>query len=234
MRTRMENAEAPAEAAPILHRAAAGLALGLPGMAPAHMLRADFSRLLPRLHPHRLSRELLVRAAKLRHHSSEPLALDATAGLGEDALVLAAAGFRVDVYESNPLTAALLADGLERAASVPELAAICARMLLHEADSVQAMREWPQNEPPPDVVLLDPMFPARKKSALVKKKLQLLQMLESPCADEAALLDAALALGPRKIVIKRPRTGPPLAGITPTYSLVGRAVRFDCLVCPPR
>ena len=87
----------------------------------------------------------------------------------------------------------------------------------------------------PDVVLLDPMFPPRKKSALVKKKLQLLQLVEQPCPDEAALLEAALVLAPRKIVIKRPRNGPPLAGVAPTYSLAGRAVRFDCLVpLPPR
>lgn len=220
--------------APLLHRDAAGLALGLPGMAPAHMLRADFMRLLPRLHPTRVHRELLVRAAKLRHHAGEPLALDATAGLGEDALVLAAAGFRVDMYESNPLIAALLADGLERARNLPELAAICARMQLFEADSIAAMRERAPARPMPDVVLLDPMFPPRKKSALVKKKLQLLQLVECPCPDEAALLEAALALAPRKIVVKRPLKGPPLAGLAPAYSLTGRAVRFDCLIPFPR
>lgn len=220
--------------APVLLRDAAGLALGLPGMASAHMLRADFSRLLPRLHPHLLNRELLVRAAKLRHLTDEPLALDAAAGLGEDAFLLAAAGFRVELYESNPLIARLLSDGLERAAALPELAGIRARMRLHEKDSVQAMRNWPSDVPRPDVIFLDPMFPPRKKSALVKKKLQLLQLVERPCDDEAALLEAALSLAPRKIVIKRPLKGPWLAGVAPAYSLSGRAARFDCLVPSPR
>ena len=79
------------------------------------------------------------------------------------------------------------------------------------------------------MVLLDPMFPARTKSAQVKKKFQLLHHLESPCEDEAELLDAALAARPRKVVIKRPPKGPYLAGKKPSYSLTGKAVRYDVI-----
>ena len=85
----------------------------------------------------------------------------------------------------------------------------------------------------PDVVLLDPMFPTREKSASVKKKAQFLQHLEAPCGDEAALLEAALAARPRKVVVKRPPKGPHLAGVRPTYSLEGKAVRYDVIVPPP-
>lgn len=41
---------------------------------------------------------------------------------------------------------------------------------------------------------------------------------------------AAIAAGPRKVVIKRPAKGPYLAGIKPNYSIDGKAVRYDCIV----
>lgn len=85
---------------------------------------------------------------------------------------------------------------------------------------------------PPDIILLDPMFPSRQKSALVKKKLQIIQKLELPCMDEQELLLAAMAAKPKKIVVKRPAKGPYLAGMKPDYALCGKAVRFDCLIGP--
>lgn len=74
------------------------------------------------------------------------------------------------------------------------------------------------------------MFPARQKSALIKKKFQLLQQLEQPCTDEDALLHAAIASAPYKIVIKRPLKGAWLADRKPDYSLKGKTIRYDCIV----
>lgn len=208
-----------------LRRDADGLALVGEGM----VLRADFSRLLPRLRSDRLSRELLVRAARVRGVEA-PTAVDATAGLGEDSLLLAAAGFSVRLYEKDQVIATLLRGALERAAALPELSDVVARMELLEEDSVEAL---PHLDFSPDVVLLDPMFPERTKSAAVKKKFQLLHHLERPCENEGELLDAALAACPRKIVIKRPPKGPVLAGVKPSYQVTGKAVRYDVIV-PPR
>lgn len=201
-----------------------GLVLVGDGMA----LRADFTRMLPRLRPDRLARELLVRAARVRGVEA-PVVVDATAGLGEDSLLLAAAGFSVRLYERDPVIAALLRDALERAADLPGLADAVSRMELFEEDSIAAMRTL---DTPPDVVLLDPMFPERTKSAAVKKKFQLLHRLEQPCDDEFALLDAARAACPRKIVVKRPPKGPLLAGAKPSYQVIGKAVRYDVIVVP--
>lgn len=188
-------------------------------------VRGDFSHLFGRLKPANLSRELLVRAARIKGAHGPLTAVDATAGLGEDALLLAAAGFEVQLFERNPVIAALLQDALARAAHQPELADTVARMHLTESDSIDYLTALDEA---PDIVLLDPMFPEKRKSAAVKKKLQLLQRLESPCDDEAALLDAALAAKPHKIIVKRPVKGPFLAGRTPSYSLSGKAVRYDC------
>lgn len=195
------------------------------------LLRGDFSRLLPRLRPHNLNGELLIRAARCKEVCGTPTAVDATAGLGEDAFLLAAAGYSVRLYERDPVIAALLADALARAAEQPELAPVVARMQLIVADSTLALPRLPA---PPDVILLDPMFPARQKSGLIKKKFQLLQQLESPCEQEAQLLQAALAASPRKILVKRPLKGPFLAGCRPSYSLKGKAIRYDCILPPPK
>ena len=85
-------------------------------------------------------------------------------------------------------------------------------------------------EGPVDAILLDPMFPAKRGSAAAKKKLQLLQHLKSPATKEATLLDAALSVRPRKVVIKRPLRGPFLAGKKPSYTLRGKLIRYDVIV----
>lgn len=82
-----------------------GLALVAEGM----VLRGDFAHMMSRLRADRLGRELLVRAARV-HGIDAPVAVDATAGLGEDSLLLAAAGFSVTLIERDPVIAALLAD----------------------------------------------------------------------------------------------------------------------------
>ena len=226
----------PAEAgaaALVLHAGQDGLWLteGLSDKTSAWgpAVRGDFSDMRRRLAPHALNRELLVRAAKIKGVES-PLVIDATAGMGEDSLLLAAAGCRVVLYERDAVIEILLADALRRAGSDPALAETISRMQLVAGDSIAALR-IPQ-ETPPDVVYLDPMFPERTKSGLVKKKFQLLHRLEAPADDEEALLAAAIAARPQRIVIKRPLKGPYLAGRKPSYTLSGKKIRYDCIALP--
>ncbi|MGN0361643.1 MAG: class I SAM-dependent methyltransferase [Bilifractor sp.] len=199
-------------------------------------IRGDFSEMLPRLRHNNLTHELLVKAARIRdlEEGRIPVVMDATAGMGQDALLLAAAGFQVELYEQDPVIAALLADTLERAAEDPALSEITGRMHLHEEDSISAMRAlYDASEViRPDVIYLDPMFPDRQKNALVKKKFQLLHQLETPCRNEEELLRAAVEAHPFKVVVKRPRKGPDLAGMKPGYSIPGKAIRYDCFVFP--
>ncbi len=219
-------------------------------------VRGDFEKLLPRIRRGNLHSELLVRAAGFRsmaagkpasaggsgrgslQEAAAPVVLDATAGLGEDSFLLAAAGFRVELYERDEVIAALLKDALARAEDYPELLPAVSRMTLHCEDSIAAMQRIAQAREAgedasavfPDVIFLDPMFPGRTKSALVGKKFQLLQQLEKPCDDEEALLSAAIAARPRRIVIKRPAKGPCLSGRKPDFSLPGKAVRYDVIL----
>ena len=154
-----------------------------------------------------------------------PIVLDATAGLGRDAFVLAELGCAVTMIERQPIIAALLEDGLLRARLDEEIAAIIARMQLIPGNAIALMQDWTGE--PPQVIYLDPMFPHREKSALVKKEMRLFRPLVGDDDDAPALLAAALALASHRVVVKRSRTAPPIAGEKPGYVLEGKSSRYD-------
>lgn len=191
------------------------------------MLMADFKDVLPRMKASNINNnEMLVKAVRIKDMKSVTV-LDATAGFGEDDMILAAAGCNVEMYEYDPVIAALLEDAMERATMLQGLAGPVSRLRLHKEDSIAAMKSGDQSV---DVVYLDPMFPERQKSGLIKKKFQLLQQLQSPCSDENDLMDAARSMKPKKIVVKRPLKGPYLGGIKPSYSVNGKAIRYDVYI----
>ncbi|MCC5825604.1 class I SAM-dependent methyltransferase [Alkalimonas sp.] len=153
--------------------------------------------------------------------------IDATAGLGRDAFVLASLGAKLTLVERNPLVAALLADGLRRASEHPDLSDwLPERMQLHFAPAQQALSQLDTVE----VVYLDPMFPERQKSALVKKEMRAFHQVVGEDPDADALLPAALALASKRVVVKRPAYAPPLAGTKPSHEVKGKNNRFDVYV----
>ena len=187
--------------------------------------QGDFSRMLNRVIKGRLRHEMLVKIAKTK--TEHPTAVDAAAGMGEDSFLLAAAGYEVILFEQDAVIAALLRDALRRAREEERLREIVGRMRLAEGNSIALM---PRLDITPEIVYLDPMFPPRKKSGLIQKKLQLIQKLEQPCANERELYDAAAALRPKKIIIKRPLNGALLADKKPSYTVKGKAIRYDVVV----
>ena len=169
-------------------------------------------------------KELLIRAVDGKNRASLDL-IDATGGLGRDSFLLAAAGYRVHIFERHPVLATLLADGLERAAAHPETAEICQRIRLTAEDAVPVLKAGAGKSV--DVVYLDPMFPHRRKSALVKKELQMLQLLVQPDSAPERLLAAALQAAGQRVVVKRPLKAPFLPERPPSHSLCGKTIRFD-------
>ncbi|ACX90172.1 16S rRNA (guanine(1516)-N(2))-methyltransferase RsmJ [Pectobacterium parmentieri] len=154
-----------------------------------------------------------------------PDVVDATAGLGRDAFVLAALGCRVRMVERNPVVAALLDDGLQRGYQDAEIGPwLRERLTLLHASSMTALRDI---TPPPDVVYLDPMFPHKQKSALVKKEMRVFQSLVGADNDADALLEPARALAKKRVVVKRPDYAPPLAGVPAQSMLETKSHRFD-------
>jgi 16S rRNA (guanine1516-N2)-methyltransferase len=198
-------------------------------------VRVDFTAGQTAFRRKQQKKELLVRAVEGKGGASLKI-IDATGGLGRDSFLLATAGHQVRIFEEQPVIAALLADGLERAAGHPETAAICQRIILTVGDAVPVLeamqkiradeRENEEGEQV-DVVYLDPMFPARRKSALVKKELQLLQLLAQSDSAPEQLLAAALQVATHRVVVKRPVKAPFLAHCSPSHSLAGKTVRFD-------
>ena len=168
--------------------------------------------------------QLIAKAVGIRG-SIRPRLLDATAGLGRDAFVLATLGCEVLMCERNPVIAALLADGLRRARQALELADIMARLELLAGDARQVMAEWTGTAP--QVIHLDPMFPERHKSALVKKEMRLFRPLVGDDPDSSELLQQALALASHRVVVKRARQAPPIAGPAPGDQLLGKSTRYD-------
>lgn len=160
-----------------------------------------------------------------------PKVLDATAGLGKDAFVLATLGCSVQMLERSPVVHALLADGLARARehSVyedPELAQIIARMELLAVDSQDYLAQITDDNRP-DVIYLDPMFPDRQKSADVKKEMAAFHHVVGKDEDADSLLEKALAKANYRVVVKRPRKAPFIANKTPSYQLEGKSSRYD-------
>ncbi|NTV69859.1 MAG: class I SAM-dependent methyltransferase [Azonexaceae bacterium] len=154
-----------------------------------------------------------------------PTILDATAGLGRDAFLLAQLGCPVTLIERHPLIGALLADGLGRALVDVEVAPIIQRMDLRFGNAIELIGDWADE--PPQVIYLDPMFPHREKSSLVKKEMRVFRPLVGGDDDAAQLLQAALTLATHRVVVKRPRKAPSVDGASPGYVLEGKSSRYD-------
>jgi 16S rRNA (guanine1516-N2)-methyltransferase len=123
------------------------------------------------------------------------------------------------------LIAALLADGLQRAFLDLGVAPIIRRMHLRIGNAIEQIEAWSGD--PPQVIYLDPMFPHREKTSLVKKEMRIFRPLVGGDDDAPDLLKAALALATHRVVVKRPRKAPSVAGKEPGYTLEGKSSRFD-------
>ncbi|MGB2079054.1 MAG: class I SAM-dependent methyltransferase [Vibrio sp.] len=168
-----------------------------------------------------------------------PHVLDATAGLGRDAFVLASLGCKVSMVERHPVVAALLDDGLYRAKQDDEIGAwVSERMQLLHASSHDALEQLAQqvgqqNQTKPDVVYLDPMYPHpenKAKSALVKKEMRVFQSLVGADLDADHLLEPALSLATKRVVVKRPDYANWLANQKPSMAIETKKNRFDVYV----
>ena len=196
----------------------------------------DYTKLKKRIKKNVIGSELIVKAVKIRGMHKLRI-LDATAGLGEDSFLLAAAGHEVLLCEYNKVIFSLLQDAVSRAKQSDDICEIAGRMKCICADSISICERIRLKEPvyesqifEPDVVFLDPMFPEKTKNSLTNKKLQLFQKLEAPCTTEQDLLSSAFQINAKKVVVKRPLKGDYLAGKKPGYSIEGKTIRYDCYV----
>lgn len=155
-----------------------------------------------------------------------PTVIDSTAGWARDAFVLASLGCQLTLLEQEPLLAALIVDGLSRATSDADTAEISARMQLLNVNAVHYLIALPEQNWP-DVIYMDPMYPSRDKSALVKKDMQILHALVGSDETGDELLDIALKRAKKRIVIKRPKGAPLLNDIEPIAHIASKKTRYD-------
>jgi len=167
-------------------------------------------------------------------HGFTPHVLDATAGLGRDSFVLASLGCKVTMIERMPIVAALLENGLARAILNTDVHDIVNNMtLVHTSltqnTSVNVIANN-INAIMPDVVYLDPMYPHKEKSALVKKEMRVFKSLVGEDSDANELLAPALEIAKYRVVVKRPSYAEPLANKKPSMSINMKKNRFDVYV----
>ena len=161
-----------------------------------------------------------------------PSVVDATAGLARDAFVLACLGCRVHMLERSVVIAALVEDGLRRARQDSETAAVIQdKLFLMSGDAKQLLAAIAAQDK--DVIYLDPMYPPRTKSALVKKEMRLLRGLVGDDGDTSQLLAIALRQAQKRVVVKRPRLAPPLQGPPPSIAIESKNTRYDIYLQNP-
>lgn len=169
------------------------------------------------------SNETIAKAIGCKPHY-RPHVLDATAGMGRDSLIMAMLGCKVTMQERNFAIYHLLENALTRikdgSCFKPE---IIDRLGLHQQNSVDSL----QVDQAVDVIYLDPMFPERKKSALVKKEMRLFKLLAGEDLDADQLLLNALKSTVKRVVVKRPKGAPQLAKRKPSHEILAKKFRYD-------
>lgn len=150
--------------------------------------------------------------------------LDVTAGLGRDAFVLATLGCDVVMCERSPVIYALLEDGIKRAEKESWFSALSLKLI--QADAIDYLSTL-SAENKPDVIFIDPMFPERTKSALVKKEMRVLREVVGADIDSEKLLNAALLVAKKRVVVKRSKLAPMLTDRKADVTYAGKSTRFD-------
>jgi len=176
--------------------------------------------------------QTIAKAIGIKQGKPIPNIIDATAGLGKDAYVFACLSCPVILLERSPIIAALLSDGIERARLNIEFSETVANgFTLHSTNALHYIQNLTEAQRP-DVIYLDPMYPEKKKSAAVKKNMQILQKLLGHDLDTDQLLQAALLKARKRVVVKRPKGADELpVGRAPTLKYESKTTRYDVYIC---
>jgi 16S rRNA (guanine1516-N2)-methyltransferase len=153
-----------------------------------------------------------------------PTIIDATAGLGRDSFLLASLGAQVTLIERSAEMHVLLAQGMQRAFDEGgEFREIIGRMTLMMGDAKDLLPELSA-----EAILIDPMHPPRKNSALVKRELRQVREIVGTDDDADELVRAALKTARSRVVLKWPAKADPIEGIRAcSHQIMGKSTRYD-------
>ena len=174
--------------------------------------------------------QAIAKAIGLKQGTQPPSVLDATAGLGKDSFVMACLGCNMTLVERSPVICQLVDDAIQRAQNDAEFGSFIKQgFKLINAQATDYIKSLSEDEAP-NVIYLDPMYPERKKSAQVKKNMQILQKLLGHDEDTGALINAALACAKKRVVVKRPKGAEVIGDRKPTVSIESKKTRYDVYV----
>ena len=153
--------------------------------------------------------------------------IDATAGLGYDAFILASLGANVTLIERSEKIYDLLKSAISEAKLYGgEISKIVNRMNLLFGDSKDILPNIT-----PEVILIDTMYKERKKSALVKNDMRLVREVVGSDSDHVELINVALNNASKRVVIKQPRYAETLDNIKGcSHQILGKTIRYDVYV----
>ena len=158
-----------------------------------------------------------------------PDILDTTAGLAGDAFILATLGCPVTLIERSPIIFSLIENAVDRASLSDKFQTIVKQGFhLINADANDYIKQQiSMDNSAPDVIYIDPMYPDRKKSALVKKDMQILQRLHGDENNNSELLENALLFAKKRVVVKRPLHAESINKRTPNTCIKSKKTRYD-------
>ena len=158
-----------------------------------------------------------------------PSVLDTTAGMAGDAFVLATLGCSITLLERSPIIFALIEDAVQRASLNESFTEILEQgfIIVNREASDYIAEQIEDGGTAPDVIYIDPMYPQKKKSALVKKDMQILQRLHGADDNASELLDSALAYARKRVVVKRPIQAETISEKKPNTCIKSKKTRYD-------
>jgi 16S rRNA (guanine1516-N2)-methyltransferase len=162
-----------------------------------------------------LSKEPLAKALAIKGHTeTKRIVWDTTCGTGKDSLLIHFFGAKVVAFERNPVVFLMLKDALRRFPLDIEL-------VFGDASKLQNT-----GLPKADVIYYDPMYPAKKKSALARKEMRIFKELVGEDLDSVDFLEWAMKNAFDRVVIKRPLEADPVKE-KPSASYTGKSTRYD-------
>ncbi len=184
-------------------------------------LNLDFRQGNYRHRQQAIGKEPLLNAVKIQKKSPKTI-IDATPGVLKDSFMLANRGIDIIAIERNPLLYVMVKKALSHFDTDSQTDNI--HIDYHFGDAKDLLANFHA-----DIIYLDPMYPPKRKSAQVKKEMQILHQVIGADSDSDELFHAAKKQGSR-LVVKRPSYATPIANSKPSFSYSTDkrgATRFD-------
>ena len=186
--------------------------------SPAKPLSIDFNSKKLNYRSKNSRQELINKAIGKKNKNAN--IIDATAGLGQDAFLLASLGHKLTLIERSNIVAALLEDAINRSG-------LKFKLIYGDAGEILA-----KLSSKPEIIYLDPMYPKSNKKAAQKKGMQFFREILANDGNDQELLAQALKAAGKRVIVKRPIKAKYLNEKKPNAQIKGKTTRFDIYLVP--